>query len=327
MTYDEKVSYLTGRGTLVRTADFNSTSWFTEVDPSANNGIFLNAGHGPNALLPVQDNVIKASGHSSMKFTIMSQSGAGDSGSFYMNFSSDLATQFGSDQQFCVQWQQRFGPYFATHSYALTSGSGGWKQSIIGSGDQSGCSSAGTPPCYSSCSDLETVTQNTGQRGYPQMYNSCTGSSQKPAFDGFYEVFGGDFKMQNAMPSPYCLYNGGSTTGCFIYYPSEWITFTVYVNVGTKTSDYFASSHVDLYAARENAASQQLLNWGPYPLAAGSSGNQKFGKLWLLPYHTNKDSAEVHTTDYTWYANPIIATELIPLTTDESQSRLAVVLR
>ena len=41
---------------------------------------------------------------------------------------------------------------------------------IIGTGDQPG------QPYYS-CTDLEVVTVNGYYRGFPQMYNSCSGST------------------------------------------------------------------------------------------------------------------------------------------------------
>ena len=43
------------------------------------------------------------------------------------------------------------------------------------------------------------------------MYNSCTGSTSHGPFDAFEEPFGGsDFKLQNARPSPFCLYSQGN---------------------------------------------------------------------------------------------------------------------
>jgi hypothetical protein len=35
--------------------------------------------------------------------------------------------------------------------------------------------------------------------------------------------------------------------------------------------------------------------------------DQKFGKIWLLPYHTNKSPAQVHPTAFTWYDELIIS--------------------
>ncbi len=117
---------------------------------------------------PVLDTSVKASGNSSLKFTIPSNSGSDTSGSYFTNFSNDLSVQFGANEEFYIQWRQRFSPEFLNTFYQ---GGGGWKQVIIGTGDKPG----GT--LYASCTALETVVQNTYQRGFPQMYNSCTGST------------------------------------------------------------------------------------------------------------------------------------------------------
>jgi hypothetical protein len=37
----------------------------------------------------------------------------------------------------------------------------------------------------------------------------------------------------------------------------------------------------------------------------------KFGKVWLLPYHTGKSAAQVHPTGFMWYDELIISTAQI----------------
>ena len=64
-----------------------------------------------------------------------------------------------------MQWRQRFSPEFLRTSYR---DGGGWKQAIVGEGDRPGAT-------VYSCTQLEIVTQNTYQRGFPQMYHSCGG--------------------------------------------------------------------------------------------------------------------------------------------------------
>ena len=127
----------------------------------ANFGNFNNSGACNSAatvLCPVIDSTVTASGGGSLKFTIPSQSGSGGSGQWFTNFSNDLSTQFGENSEFYIQWRQRFSPEFLSTNYQ---GGGGWKQQIIGTGDKPGS-------IASSCSSLETVTQNTNQRGFPQ---------------------------------------------------------------------------------------------------------------------------------------------------------------
>jgi hypothetical protein len=281
------------------------------ANSGANFGILASSGD-PN-VKPTLDTTVKASGNSSLKFTVPSNSGADTSGSYFTNFSSDLSVQFGGNQEFYVQWRQRFTTEFITTRYA---GASAWKQIIIGSGDQPG------GVLYFSCTDLEVVAGDGYYRGFPQMYNSCSASSAHRAFDPFEELFGAsDFKLQNARPSPYCLYSQGNTnppsffspTGnCFPYVANQWLTFQIRIKTGPRVNDVFTNSFVTLWVARQNQPSEMVFNWGPYSLNAGSiAADQKFGKVWLLPYRTGKDSSVAYPETYTWYDELIISTTRI----------------
>jgi len=264
----------------------------------ANSGIFS------GVTTPQLDTAVAASGASSLKMTIPSNSGADTSGSYFTNFSSDLSVQFGENAEFYIQWRQRFSPEFLN---TLFVNGGGWKQSIIGTGDQPG-------KLYFSCTALHVVTQNTYQRGFAQMYNSCTGSASHGAYDPFEESFNGTYKLQNARPSPYCLYSQSSTGffppngNCFGYFPNEWMTFQVGIKTGPRVGDEFTNSFVQMWIARQGQPSELVMNWGPYKLSAGSlTENQKYGKVWLLPYNTGKDAAQTHPVGYIWYDELIIS--------------------
>lgn len=267
-----------------------------------------NSGVLPGAAAPAIDTSVRASGRGSLKFTIPSRSGANTSGSYFTNFSSDLATQFDEGQEFYVQWRQRFSPELLDTRYE---GGGGFKQIIIGSGDRRG-------RIEQSCSALEVVLFNYAQDGVPVMYNSCTGSSSHQAYDGFYQPFGAyDFKIQNGRTAPYCLYSQGRTTpkryappdgNCVRYAPNEWMTFQIRIKPGVRVGDEFIGSEVTLWIAREGSPSELVIDWGPYNLTAGpESERQRFGKLWLLPYNTGKNPSQEHATAYTWYDELIIS--------------------
>jgi len=273
-----------------------------------------NSGILVGATKPVLDAAIKASGESSLKFTIPSKSGADTSGSYFANFSEDLSSQFGENSEFYVQWRQRFSPEFLNTRY---DGGEGWKQVIIGTGDQPG-------HLYSSCSALEVVVQNTYQRGFARIYDSCTGSASHGAYDPFSQPFatpwnGANFKLQNAMHSPYCLYdNQGKsqlppTGNCFGYFPNEWMTFQVHVKMGPRVNDEFTNSFVQLWIAREGQPSRLVIDWGRYNLSAGdATEGQKFGKIWLLPYHTGKNASQVHAPGFVWYDELIVSRQRVP---------------
>jgi hypothetical protein len=147
------------------------------------------------------------------------------------------------------------------------------------------------------------------------MYNSCTGSTSHGPYNPFVEVYGAyDFKLQNGMPSPYCLYSQSSTSyfapvgNCFGYVANEWLTFQVEIRTGPRVNDEFTNSYVNLWIARDGKPSQQVIAWGPYNLTAGPAAeNQRFGKLFLLPYNTGKDASVTNPTAYTWYDELIIS--------------------
>jgi hypothetical protein len=252
-----------------------------------------------------RDTTVKASGNGALRFTIPPNSPADSAGSYFTNFSNDLSVQFGGGQEFYVQWRQRFSPAFIDTAFA---GGGGWKQVIIGTGDQ-----PGRP--YASCTALELVVQNTYHRGFPQMYNSCTGSTSHGPYNPFEERFGGsDFKLENARPSPYCLYSQIRASSprpidnCFRYVADEWLTFQVGIKLGPRVNDEYVDSYVTLWAAREGMASEPIIEWGPYNLSAGPPGeNQRYGKIWLLPYNTGKSASTTNPTAYTWYDELIIS--------------------
>jgi hypothetical protein len=289
-------------------SDFNIGSGGTGGAYGLNSGIFPPSGT-TDYTRATRDTTIKASGNSSLKFTIPANSPSDSSGAYFTNFSADLSTQFGENSTFFVQWRQRFSPEFVATKFA---GGGGWKQLIIGTGDVAGTLST-------SCSALEVVTQNTNQRGFPQMYNSCTGSTSHGAYDPFEQPYGAyDFKIENAMPAPFCLYSQSSTSffppigNCFPYVANEWLTFQVEIKTGPRVNDEFTQSYVNLWIARDGQASQQVFAWGPYHLSAGAPGdNQRFGKVWLLPYDTGKDPTVTNPVAYTWYDELIISTSKI----------------
>ena len=289
--FDDVADFSTGSGGLNGAYSFNSG-----IIPPSGTSDYTRA---------VRDTSVKASGGSSLKFTIPSNSGSDTSGAYFTNFSKDLSVQFDAGQEFFVQWRQRFSPEFLSTKYL---GGGGFKQIIVGTGDQSGTT-------FSSCSSLELPMFNYGQRGFPVMYNSCTGSASHQPYDGFYEKLGAyDFKLQNGRALPGCLYSQSSTGffapngNCFEYVANEWMTFQMQVTLGPRVDGEFKNSYVTVWGAREGKASELLIKWGPYNLTAGSAAaNERYGKVWLLPYNTGKSASETTPVAYTWYDELIVS--------------------
>lgn len=292
---------------MIRCVGFDAASDFTGTHGD-NHGTLPGADNQP-----ARDTSVRASGASSLHFRV-SSSTANSGGSYFTNFSDDLLTQLGANETFYVQWRQRFSPsYLALNP----PGAGGWKLAIIGQGDKPGCtaSTSANGQCASSCTPLEVVTQNTNLRGFAQMYNSCTGSTSHGPYNAFEESFGSfDFKLQNARPSPYCLYSqsgagrfppGGN---CFGFFANEWMTFQVQITTGPRVNDEWQGSRVRLWIARDGQPSELALDWGPYALSAGApSADLKFGKVWLLPYDTNTTTPVSLTPGDTWYDELIVS--------------------
>lgn len=300
MTFDEKVAAQSGR---IFSHSFDSLPDEVEFSGgqfTAPTGLFLNSGQ-TNPVKPILDTSTKASGKNSLKFTIPSESSAGASWQWFYKWSP----QFGEGETFYAQYMQRFDEFFFTHTF---NGGGGWKQSILGTGGQEA----------TSCSSLEVVVQNTNQRGFPQMYNSC--GTFSPLQVG--PINGSDFDLQPGMdgtssdPGDYCSYqsSGSGFPQCFKYRADQWATITQQLTLGTISGGVFQNSNVKLWWSWQGEAAVKVFDVD-WDLVA--SGSEEYGTIWLLPYHTGKDETEVHNETYTWYANVIVATSPIPLTTDD----------
>lgn len=320
MTYAEKVAAQAG---LVINVVFEEAHLSLGVGEDL--GFFINAG-ASNPTPAVIDASVKASGNDSVKFTIPSLSGAGSSGQLFFNFSADRLTQFGEGETFYFQGMWKFDRYLFEHIFALTSGQGGWKQLILGTGDPTTCSPGAQGTCVSSHSDLEVVIQNTNQDGFPQAYNDDEGTST-PWATAFPPS---SFKLQNAVDHGagannvrYCLYDT-DFAGCIKYSDglaapedqvTRWATITVKITVGTLVAGVYEDCHGEIWLSWTGETAIKLFDYTWDQPFGGAT--QKYGKAWILPYHTNKDATEVHDETFMWAQNFIVATEPIPLETDE----------
>jgi hypothetical protein len=239
----------------------------------------------------------KASGNYSLKFTIPPLTGPDTSGSFFLNFADDLSQRFGEGQDLYVQWRQRFSP----DMLRAFKGGNGWKQVIVGAGDYPGKTNY-------TCTEQETVVQQDKRIGvgFPAMYHSC----------GTWEVLefwdGTQVRMQHQGP-PYCYYPTDPQGGCMQYKPDQWMTFQMHIKVSKwnepKTSTF------EMWVNYENGPSVKIFDSalaGGFTYFRTEDPNAFFGKIWLLPYNTNKDPTENHPTAYTWYDDVIISRSRIP---------------
>ncbi|HEX7960190.1 MAG TPA: Ig-like domain-containing protein, partial [Terriglobales bacterium] len=240
---------------------------------------------------------IFSSGTGSLRFTVPSLTGADTSGSFSLNFADDFSQQFGEGQEFYVQYRVRYNDVMLTTHFT---NSNGFKMSITGEGDRTGAFA-------SSCTTLELPLENSGQRGFPQGYHSC--GLFEPLQVSIPNTF--EFLDQPAAGCPHYGDQGFPQTEppCFKYKSNEWITMQQHVKIGHWGQN---DSTVEVWAADEGQTSRLIISLADFALQNDNPTQAKYGKIWLLPYQTNKDDTQVTGTGYVWSDDLIISTKRIP---------------
>ena len=269
-----------------------------------------------------RDTAVAADGASSLRFTILSNTASDVAGAWFTNFTDDLSYQVGEGQEVFVQWRQRFSPEYLTTQYAGVNGglANGWKLADISAGDTTACVSAtaNSMTCPTSCWDFDTVVQDSGLHNIAQVYTDCSGPYPYIPLDGAQ----GGVTVQNAVGCPYPNY---PSPPCVLFYPNEWMTFQIHIKVGHWNQ---WDSTIQLWVAREGQPSVLVIDCSSTAVnpcsnfmnSAASGGwflfnsdtSYKFGKVWLLPYHTNKSANQATPTAYTWYDDLVISSKKVP---------------
>ncbi len=306
------------------------------------------ADYAPGCRANAWDSGIKASGAGSVRFDIRSNTGQGGGGNIVVNFSEDLQTQFGANEEFWLQWRQRFDPYVIEHDYEEIGGGGGgeWKQVIIAQGNRRLAN--GRVLLANACSEAQIVVVNAGNRDFPSSYIEC--GRYNNFEDGLGTTSKGSVKITRQNARNHCIFfpRNMDTSGCLRYYPNEWMTFMVHLRMGPegravssagrKSQPGFVNSSYDLYVARQgeplalahhqdglviprgqywNAATgvdPDVLHDPGYASgwsAADGHPQAEYGKVWLTPYHTQKDPKETHEKASLWYDEVIISSKPI----------------
>jgi hypothetical protein len=92
------------------------------------------------------------------------------------------------------------------------------------------------------------------------------------------------------------------------------MTFQVHVQVGRwyrNDRNYHQDSAIELWVAEEGKSSQLVISRRRYDIANVNPA-AKYGKVWLLPYHTGKNPAQAHAVGYVWYDELIVSRTKIP---------------
>ena len=292
---------------------------------------------------PAIDRTTKASGSGSLRFTIASNSGAGDSGYCQIDFTPDNSIQFGEGDSFFVQYRVRFscellyvdcdpkspGYKQARRRYRILGQSpgaaaGGFKVSMIGAGDN-----AKLHYPTSSCTLVEIALVNTRQLGIVGGYHSCGWYAGFSQYYGLSHVSGnGMFDTQpmggrGPVNHERHCWNLDPDTGrlldrawkeCVLWQADEWMTVTQQVTIGrwaTKSTDPARSSNYRLWVSREGGPAVLVFDYD-LNLRVPEALFMQYGKVWLLPYSTNKDPAETHPEAYMWFDELIVSRRAIP---------------
>ena len=297
------------------------------------------AREAPGHVVPRLDTEVKASGSGSLKFVYPTLSAQHGAGSFATNFSDDLSQTFGEGDTFYVQFRWRANcdfmyfdceptspTYKTARRYFRSTGGGltAFKSTIIADGDPSLGESA------DACTFLQIVT-NHGPDHYLAAYHSCGW------YSGFYEktgesLFGStqfDFQPNGTVlgtnddQSPTCWWIPDATTpgkrtwgstgpDCWYLDSDEWITVQIMVRIGRWQTDRTGpkTSHVTIWGAHEDEPQRVIIDHDLY-LHAPKNPDSEYGKIWLLPFMTNKDPEEEHPTGFVWYDELIVSDRFI----------------
>jgi hypothetical protein len=253
---------------------------------------------------PTIDTTTYASGGGSLHFAVPAgATSANTSGSYNVDFSDDFSQQIDSlingdplslttacggspcKNEIWIQWRQRFDAGMLQQF----ANSNGWKQVILGEGDTASTLSY-------SCSDIETVVENSNQFEIPRMYHSC--GVKLDEYDPLEVNTGNTDNQGNGIFSPQnaaggylnCTYtvtiNIPTIPPCVPYVANQWMTFQLHIQVGTwypggvtssggPPAPFKHDSTIQLYVAQEAQPSQLVLDFHPGATSAACDASQQ----------------------------------------------------
>jgi hypothetical protein len=229
----------------------------------------------------VLDATNKASGASSLKFTIPGNSGANAAGQYLRT-----TTGFGQNSSFYVQYRMRFSSTFLNTYFQPGNG---WKTHIF----------------YgpASCGNVEITTRSYGGTNqFPIMYSQC-------GQDNFSQSIGnGDYLLQQGDYN--CHYQGPRPdTECGRFRADEWMTFYYQVNIGQWGQP---NSTIKAWMGYEGQPLKQFVNMANHVLLYDSVATESYKNFSLTTYMTGKDSSQAHAPADVWYDEFIVSSQPIP---------------
>lgn len=293
------------------------------------------SGSSPNV-----DTDVKYSGTGSLRFDIPSESDDSEGGSFATNFSSDFTVQFAEGESFSLSFKWRADcdfiyfecdpgepDYKTERRYygAIGGGTTAAKLAIIGLGDTD-------TDFANSCTWLEIVL-------FHEFDHVLTGYHACGWYEGFIQNTGENHwgsDLYDAQPNgmtlgveddnpPTCWTMpdvetdftswawGNTGPECFYLDSDQWYEVETTVTIGTWQPNCGPQSgcgedmesHVTIKAAVAGEAMTTVVDRDVYLRGPEEAGG-KYGKVWLLPFMTNKDPTEVHPAAKIWYDELIV---------------------
>lgn len=281
---------------------------------------------------PTVDQEMKASGTGSLKFTVASESSAGSSGIFTTNFSGDLSQTFGEGDTFHFRFLWRadcdliytdcdpMSPDQRTVRRSYLNHNGSWtafKLFIVADGD------AGEGISADSCTFMHLVGVHYRDHLLTG-YHSCGWyegwEERRPGLSGLTQVNyqpNGDYECNRALADPPRVAGWGDTgPNCFLLDAGVWYDIQVRVQIGTwqPTREGEPNSHVTMWAAPRGEAPKVIVDHALFlrgPNFSDADSIHRYGKIWLMPYMTNKTPNEQHPPGHVWYDELVVSTQFI----------------
>jgi hypothetical protein len=280
---------------------------------------------------PTMDRDTKASGSGALRFALPGNSKGGVAGNCQFNFTPDNSVQFGEGDTFFVQFRVRFScevlyvdcdPRSPTYKqsrrqYKARNGSTALKVSIVNAGDHSELKSP-----MDSCTFQELVVHVT-REGTVEGYHSCgwyDGHSysmglHKKSGSGLYDKQPIRKSRSDNVRGCYTInpVSGAKLTSawheCIMWEADEWLTLTQQITIdrwSDKVSQERPTNNVRIWLARQGEQPKLVIDYDR-TLRRPEKPFMRYGKVWLVPFLTDKDPEEYHPMGYIWFDELIVS--------------------
>ena len=248
-----------------------------------------------------------------LHFEILPGQVSGGAGYYYFDFAERDGIKIGPGESIFVQWRQYMPAALVTTRFAAVKGKGTAPKQLIFSQDgESGRDSTCTPNQIVVVAG--SIASSPGHR-YPSMYNSC-GTINLIELAG--PTVGGSKRWDrqpigNVAPSVARQCWRGNTDGCWEHLPDTWATYQVGLTVAPTSyvdsrGRQYWDCHVQLWAKTDGKPTEVVIDI----VEPIGHADLKWGRVWLLPYMTKKDPAQVHPETFTDYDELILSRQRIP---------------